>query len=77
MEAKKTVQNTKSTQTLKAGKRTYFFDVKEATNGNNYLKITESTFVKEGEPRRRNTFILFKDDVKEFAKIVKALEAEL
>ena len=77
MEAKKQIQNTKSTQTLKAGKRTYFFDVKEATNGNNYLKITESTFVKEGEPRRRNTFILFKDDVKEFSKIVKALESEL
>lgn len=77
MEAKKQITNTKSTQTLKAGKRTYFFDVKEASNGNNYLKITESTFVKEGEPRRRNTFVLFKDDVKEFLKIVKALESEL
>ncbi len=77
MEAKKTIKDPKSTQTLKAGKRTYFFDVKEASNGNNYLKISESTFVKEGEPRKRNTFVLFKDDLKEFIKIVKTLESEV
>ncbi len=74
MEAKK--QN-KNSQILKCGKRTYFFDVKEASNGNKYLKISESAFIKEGEPRKRNTFILFKDNVKEFVKIVKALETEL
>ncbi len=74
MEAKK--QN-KNSQILKCGKRTYFFDVKDASNGNKYLKISESAFIKEGEPRKRNTFILFKDNVKEFVKIVKALETEL
>ncbi len=74
MEAKK---QDKNSQILKCGKRTYFFDVKEASNGNKYLKISESAFIKEGEPRKRNTFILFKDNVKEFVKIVKALETEL
>lgn len=77
METKKADKDLKSTQILKAGKRTYFFDIREASNGNKYLKISESTFVKEGEPRKRNTFILFKDDLKEFAKIVKTLETEL
>lgn len=68
---------TKTSQLLKCGKRTYFFDLKEASNGNKYLKISESTFVKEGAPRKRNSFVLFKDDVKEFAKVVKGLEGAL
>ncbi|MBI2051607.1 DUF3276 family protein [Candidatus Roizmanbacteria bacterium] len=55
-----------TTKLLKCGKRTYFFDIKEATNGSKYLKITESRFVKEGEARRRNSLILFKDDVSGF-----------
>lgn len=29
-------------KTLKAGKRTYFFDVKETSNGEYYLSLTES-----------------------------------
>jgi hypothetical protein len=74
MEVKK--QN-KNSQILKCGKRTYFFDLKEASNGNKYLKVSESTFIKEGEPRKRNTFILFKDDVKEFVKVVRGLEGAL
>jgi hypothetical protein len=74
METKK---QDKNSQILKCGKRTYFFDLKEASNGNKYLKISESTFVKEGEPRKRNTFILFKDDVKEFVKTIKSLESTL
>ncbi len=60
-------QEDKSAHVLKCGKRTYFFDVKEASNGNNYLRVTESRFVKEGE-RRRNTLTLFKDDLEEFMK---------
>lgn len=65
----KNVENV-DTKTLKRGKRTYFFDLKEASNGNKYLKITESRFVKEGEARKRNTFTLFKDDVETFVQAI-------
>ena len=61
---------------LKFGKRTYFFDINEAKNKSKYLKITESSFIKEGE-RKRNTFILFKDDVAKFIEAVKEAEKEL
>ncbi len=64
-------------KTLKRGKRTYFFDLKEANNANKYLKITESRFVKEGEARKRNVFTLFKDDVEEFIKAIQEAEKEL
>ena len=61
---------------LSFGKRTYFFDINEAKNKSKYLKITESSFIKEGE-RKRNTFILFKEDVAKFIEAVKEVEKEL
>lgn len=51
---------------LKCGKRTYFFDVNLASNNKRYLKITESKFVDEGTDRKRNSMILFGDDVLNF-----------
>ncbi len=62
---------------LKFGKRTYFFDVKEATNGNKYLRITESRFIKEGEERKRNYFTLFRDEIKDFIKELELASKEL
>lgn len=51
---------------LKCGKRTYFFDVYLAQNNKNYLKITESRFVEEGQDRKRNSVLVFPDDVVNF-----------
>ncbi len=62
---------------LKCGKRTYFFDVREARNGSTYMRITESQFVKEGEERRRNSFILFKDDLAGFIEKIQNLGKDL
>lgn len=62
---------------LRCGRKTYFFDVKLAKNDNKYLKITESSFVKEGEARIRNSFVLFKDHLKGFVKIMKDIEGRI
>lgn len=61
---------------LRFGKRTHFFDINEAKNKSKYLRITESTFIKEGE-RKRNSIILFKEDIKEFIKAINEAEKEL
>lgn len=59
---------------LKCGKRTYFFDVNLASNNKRYLKITESRFVEEGTDRKRNSFVLFGDDVQNFqARLAEAI----
>ncbi|HAT73880.1 MAG: hypothetical protein US30_C0004G0021 [Candidatus Moranbacteria bacterium GW2011_GWF2_36_839] len=50
---------------LKAGKKNYFFDVKKASNGNNYLTIAESYLGKDGQ-KVINRIILFKDHFAEF-----------
>lgn len=51
---------------LKCGKRTFFFDVFKASNDKKYLKINESSFVGENGERKRNTFLLFPEDVLNF-----------
>jgi len=55
-----------SGQILKLKGKTIFFDIYEAKNKSQYLKITESRFVKEGEPYKRSSIILFKEDLEKF-----------
>lgn len=51
---------------LRAGKRTFFFDVKVASNSKKYLKITESAFEGEGKERRYNSFLLWPENIVDF-----------
>ena len=51
---------------LKCGKKTYFFDVRVASNNKRYLKITESRLVEEGQPSKRNSVVLFPEEVVNF-----------
>lgn len=55
-------------RTVKAGKRTYFLDVKKAKNGERYLTITESRFAGEGIERERSRVIVFADALDGFVE---------
>lgn len=70
---KKPVQSS----TLKCGKRTFFFDVNLASNNKKYLKITESAFVGENGERKRNTFLLFAEDVPNFQERLNEIAGHL
>jgi hypothetical protein len=50
---------------LKAGSKTYFFDVRAAKNGNKYLTITDSSITKDGQ-KFRNTVTVFQDQMENF-----------
>lgn len=53
---------------IKAGKRTYFFDVK-ATKGNDYyITITESKRRFEGDGYDKHKIFLYKEDFNKFMK---------
>lgn len=55
---------------VKAGKRTYFFDVKSTHNNDLYLAITESkkTF-NDGRPTfKKHKIFLYKEDFKKFSE---------
>ena len=48
---KKSIKPSIKSSMLRAGKKTYFFDVKLSQNNKKYLKITESSFEGEGKER--------------------------
>lgn len=56
---------------VKAGKRTYFFDVKATRNNDYYLTITESKkkFDKDGIPSyEKHKIFLYKEDFEKFSE---------
>jgi hypothetical protein len=63
--AKQFAQDKVHSQMVKAGGKNYFFDVKKASNGNNYLSINESYKKQDGE-KVSNRLVIFKDHVAEF-----------
>lgn len=74
----KSQQQTVKSSTLKAGRRTYFFDIKLASNNSKYLKVTESQMPKEeGGEIKRNSFLLFRDDAQNFHQRLGELMGDL
>lgn len=60
------------TKVLKAGRRTYFFDVRETKAGDYYLTITESkkNFSENGEASfEKHMIYLYKEDFKHFEEM--------
>jgi len=60
------------TKVLKAGRRTYFFDVRETKAGDYYLTITESkkNFSENGEASfEKHKIYLYKEDFKGFLEL--------
>ena len=51
------------------GSRNYFFDVREAENGNKYVVINETR--KVGEDFKRSSIMIFEDDLLKFNNGVK------
>ena len=64
-------------KTLKAGSKTYFFDIKETKVGKPFLVITESRFKGEGEERERSAIIVFQENAKEFSSTVYEMAKKL
>jgi len=54
------------TKTVKAGKRTYFIAVKEASNKNKYVTLTESKLVGDNKFDRFSVMV-FQDKLSDFA----------
>ena len=58
-----------------AGSRTYFFDVKEATDGTKYLVIDESRHT-EGDSYEHKRVMVFQDNLEKFMEgLTKAVNA--
>lgn len=69
-------------ESVKAGKRIYYFDVKQSRNGDRYIAITESKKINEGtfeNPRfvyEKHKLFLYKEDYEKFLEaLLKTVEA--
>ena len=70
------IQSSVFSKMLRAGSKNYFFDIKQASNGSNYLTISESYKNKEGA-QISNRLMIFKDHAKDFASTFSEAEAYL
>jgi len=66
-----------SSRAVKAGKRTYFFDIKKSKQGERYLAITESRLKGQGQGRERSTILVFPETVNEFVETLNELTQAL
>ena len=62
--------DTSESKTMRAGSRTYFFDVKQTSKGKDYLVITESRFKGEGKKHERQRINVFPEDAPDFLDVV-------
>ncbi len=81
MEPVDTVQENFFSKRVRAGKRTYFFDVKATKSGKDfYLIITESRKMSE-EKYEKHKLFLYKEDFKKFSEALQEsithIESEL
>lgn len=60
---------------VKAGKRTYFFDVKTTKGQDHYLTITESkkVFINGREVYQKHKIFLYKEDFEKFHEAISAV----
>lgn len=61
---------------VRAGSKNYFFDVRQAKNGNNYLTIAESYKDKNGQSAS-NRIMIFKEHAGEFEGALKETQRYL
>jgi len=59
-------KTTLHTETVKAGNRNFYFDVKKAPNGTTYLAISSVT--KKGEEIDRNRVVVFEGEIDQFSE---------
>jgi len=71
------VERQENSKIVKAGSKTYFFDIKETKEGKPFLLITESRFKGEGEERERSSIIVFQDNAQEFTEAVTQMNEKL
>jgi len=64
-------------KTVKAGSKTYFFDLRETKEGQPFLTITESRFKGEGQDRERSSIVVFPDNAQDFLEATQGMIEKL
>ena len=60
---------------IKAGNRTYFFDIRKTKSGEKYIHITESR--QENGEWVRNNIVIFHDHIGDFLKMLEEIKSKI
>ena len=71
------MRDAEESRTIKAGGKTYFFDIKESKEGKPYLVITESRFKGEGKDRERVSIVVFPEHAQAFLETVQEMVGKI
>ena len=69
-------QEAKESMSVRAGARTFFFDLMETKEGTPYVTITESRFKGEGKKYERARMSIFPEHAEEFGQAPDGRESE-
>jgi hypothetical protein len=61
---------------VRAGKTTYFVDVKEARNGRKFISISENR-IDDGEKKQRSTVRVFGESIEQFRQAINEAAASV
>jgi hypothetical protein len=61
---------------VRAGKTTYYVDVKEAKNGRKFISISENR-IDEGEKKQRSTVRVFGESIEQFRQAINEAAASV
>ena len=64
-------------KTVKAGAKTYFFDLRQTKEGQTYLTITETRFRGEGKERARASIVVFAESAPDFLEATQEMIEKL
>ena len=64
------IEQKEKSETIKAGSKTYFFDLRNTREGKAFLSITESRLKGNEGERERNTILVFPEEAQKFADTV-------
>jgi hypothetical protein len=62
---------------VKAGAKTYFFDLRQTKEGQPYLTITENRFMGEGKDRERASIVVFAESAADFLEATQEMIQKL
>jgi len=71
------IDKDENSKILKAGAKTYFFDIKETRDKKPYLLITESRFKGKDDERERSSIVIFQQNIQDFAQAISDMAAKI
>ncbi len=62
---------------IRAGSRTYFFDLEKTSEGKPYLRISETRYMGKDKKHERKSIHIFAENIAEFANVIAEMSKKI